>query len=156
MRFKRRPPQNQDMVLQITSMADIFTILLVFLLKSFSTGASAITPTRDMMLPEIKKGEQIMETLRVEVSENAIVVDEKPVTELRGFLFDPKDVEANGTPKSLFNALHTIRQKNTLQKFPRMMLFADQTAPYATIKAVMAAASLSGFAEFKLVVVEDQ
>ena len=37
--FTIKRPGSGDMALQITSMADIFTIILVFLLKSFATGS---------------------------------------------------------------------------------------------------------------------
>ena len=37
--------------LQLTSMVDMFTILIVFLLKSFSTSAVHITPHDGMKLP---------------------------------------------------------------------------------------------------------
>jgi hypothetical protein len=56
------------MALQITSMADIFTILLVFLLKSYSTGALDIAPSKGMKLPEVQLATGSVEALKVEVS----------------------------------------------------------------------------------------
>src|SRR5262245_17328603 len=121
-KFGKRPKGKEDMVLQITSMADIFTILLVFLLKSFSTGVSTITPTSGMVLPESQKPEpMISETLKVEISEKSILMDDKAVTELRNFALDPNDLERDGTPRSLNTALIKQRQKDTTQKFPRLM-----------------------------------
>ena len=38
--------------IQITSMVDMFVILLVFLLKSYSTSPVQITPNKDLTLPE--------------------------------------------------------------------------------------------------------
>ena len=155
-RFASKNRAPTDMSLQITSMADIFTILLVFLLKSFSTGATNLAPSADMVLPEVKESVPLIETLKLEVAKNTIIVDEKPVTRLRGFDFEPADLERDGTPRSLNAALAKERQKNTLQKYPRLMILADQDVPYSTVRRVLASASNSGFEDFKLVVVEDK
>ncbi len=45
----RRPELNDS--LQITSMMDAFTIILVFLLKSYSTEAIAVQPSEQLQLP---------------------------------------------------------------------------------------------------------
>jgi biopolymer transport protein ExbD len=161
---------KDEMVLQITSMADIFTILLVFLLKSFSTGVSNITPANDMMLPVANAKDTVEEMLKVEISSGAILVDDKPITTLNVFVIDPKDLETNGTVRSLNTALLT----ETNQRMPAsvgtaaapgeapspvgkpLMIMADQKTPYALIRSVMSSAENSGFSQFKLVVVEDQ
>jgi biopolymer transport protein ExbD len=153
-RFGKRAPANQEMTLNITSMADIFTILLVFLLKSFSTSVSSITPSSEVQLPEVAKADQLQEALKLEISRDAILMDDKKITQLEAFEVPIFDQEGDGTPRSLNAALIAQRRKNTLQKFPRLMILADQEAPYSTVKRVLASASQSGFAEFKLVVVE--
>ena len=155
-RFGKRAPATQEMNLNITSMADIFTILLVFLLKSFSTGVSSLTPATEIKLPEVVKAEQLQETLKVEISRDFILLDDKKVTQLESFGVPVFDQENDGTPRSLNTALIAQRRKNTLQKYPRLMILADQEAPYSTLKRVLASASQSGFEEFKLVVVEAQ
>lgn len=153
---KKGGAASQEMTLNITSMADIFTILLVFLLKSFSTGVSSLTPATEIVLPEVAKADSLQETLKVEISRDAILMDDKKVTSLEAFNIPVFDQENDGTPRSLNTALIAQRRKNTLQKYPRLMILADQEAPYATVKRVLASASQTGFAEFKLVVVEAQ
>ncbi|MGZ3688894.1 MAG: ExbD/TolR family protein [Bdellovibrionota bacterium] len=155
-RPKKRAKSSEDMVLQITSMADIFTILLVFLLKSFATGVTSITPTSNLNLPVGTSADPVTENLKVEISENAVTMDDRPITQLTKFRLDPTDIESDGTPRSLNAALIKERGKDTLQKNPRLLILADQAMPYSTLKAVLASASNSGFADFKLLVVEDQ
>jgi hypothetical protein len=55
--LKRRAP-HEEMSLQITSMADIFMILLVFLLKSLSSGTIQIAPSKGLQLP-ISAGQRL-------------------------------------------------------------------------------------------------
>lgn len=172
-RFRKNHGKKEDMVLQITSMADIFTIILVFLLKSFSTGISGITP--NVILPEAKSQDEVTDTVKVEIAEHSILVDGKSVTTLDHFKFEKKDIESNGTPRSLNAALISEMSKEKQKsrepasvpssgepapakapQAPHLMLLADQNTPYDTLKTVLAVASNSGYADFKLLVVEDK
>ncbi len=165
-RFLRRKKPTEEMVLQITSMADIFTILLVFLLKSFSTGISNITPSQSLSLPIASAQENVEEALKLEVSDSAVMIDDQPVTSLKNFVFDSNDLESNGTPRSLNAALVAFREKERARNpasagavaetgAPQLLVLADQKTPYSTLKAVMTTAAIHGFGNFKLVVVED-
>jgi biopolymer transport protein ExbD len=166
-RFRRRTLLKEDMNLQITSMADIFTILLVFLLKSFSTGISNITPGNELMLPVAKAQDEVSEMIKVEISPTSILVDDHPAAVLHDFKLDSRDVESNGTSRSLNTVL--INQKS--QRAPAsegasaganpngdrpLMILADEKTPYTLLRSVMVSAQNSGFSAFKLVVVEDQ
>lgn len=84
--FKKRTLSG-DMALQITSMADIFTIILVFLLKSYATSAVNIAPTAGMKIPEGQSLQPATEALKVEISEKSIQVENKPITQLKDFRF---------------------------------------------------------------------
>src|SRR4051794_6283392 len=108
-KFLKKTALKEEMTLQITSMADIFTILLVFLLKSFSTSISSITPSNNLVLPEAKGPDEVKEMLKVEISPDTILLDDKPVTTLIQFKFDRSDVESDGTSRSLNAAL--IKEK---------------------------------------------
>jgi biopolymer transport protein ExbD len=171
-RFGKRHLADQEMVLQITSMADIFTIILVFLLKSFATGAASITPAQDMMLPEAVAGDTMTETTKLEISEKAVVIDDKPVANLTNHRFNSTDVESDGTARSLNTAFLKALQaqtkrnlastaanpKNPNQPKPEtgLLVMADRETPYTTIKTVLDTAAQNGYSEFKLVVVEDK
>ena len=48
--FVKRAPPSDQMALQITSMADIFMILLVFLLKSYGSGVMEITNSKGIAM----------------------------------------------------------------------------------------------------------
>ncbi len=164
MTFTRRREMSGEMELQITSMADIFTILLVFLLKSYSTGAANITPGKDMMLPNAMASESAVEALKVEVSETSVQVEGKPVASLQKFLFDKTDIKENGSSKLLGEALATERKRqvliaqsnNDVKVDPKIVIIADQRVPYMTIKSVLASAAVNGYTDFKLAVVQEK
>ena len=161
-RFSRkRPLQSEDMALQITSMADIFTIILVFLLKSYATGSVNITPVKGMMLPEAQASEASVEALKVEISENAVQIEGQPVATLTAFHFDARDVDSDHSSKALGKALSQHRDRQLLiakansdvKVDPKIVVVADQRAPYETIKTVLASAAINGYTDFKLAVV---
>ena len=159
--FSKRGPQSEDMNLQITSMADIFIILLVFLLKGYASGAVNITPTKGMKLPLAQASESQVEALKVEVSESGVQVEGESVMPLNNFRFDSKDVENTGVSKTLSKVLEKQRKKQLLiakantdvKVDSKIVVIADQRVPYTTIKSVLASAAVQGYTDFKLAVV---
>jgi biopolymer transport protein ExbD len=160
MRFDVKKPRNTDMVLQITSMADCFVIILVFLLKSLATGANSVTPSAGLRLPQALAGEMNEQAVTVEISQSGVQVDNKPVSALTAFRFNPADLAENGVSKALDSALDAQKKRQELiaQSNPdvkpdsKILVVADERTPYVTLKSVLAAAAIHGFSDFKLVV----
>ena len=160
--LQKRQPMNEEMSLQITSMADIFIIILVFLLKSYATGAMNVTPSLGTSLPQASGQDQSIEALKVEVTRDSVQVEGQPVAKLSGYRFDRSDLEGNGAPRTLTQALEKQRQKQILiakansdvKVDARIIILADQRVPYATLKSVLASAALQGYTDFKLAVVK--
>ena len=102
---------RDEATIQITSMADVFMILLVFLLKTFSTGLSNITPSNDVILPTAHSEDGISEALKIEITPNNILVDDHPVTMMKSYRPDSTDIEGDGSPRSLNTALSSERKR---------------------------------------------
>jgi biopolymer transport protein ExbD len=143
-------------------MADIFMILLVFLLKSHATGATNVNPSAGLRLPEARTDGEQVQALKVEVSENAVQVDDKPVSKLNHFRFDTKDLRARAVSLSLEAAIKMARERQDLiaksnpevKSDKRLLIVADQRVPYVTMKTVVLTAALHEFSDLKLVVVK--
>jgi biopolymer transport protein ExbD len=154
--FPKKKKANEDLALQITSMADIFMILLVFLLKSYSTSIANISPSQDTRLPVLGevKGE-IKDTLKVEISKESIMVDQKLIVPLSDFKVGAGVVSEDSSIKPLYDAMFAERKK---RKDPNLdstlLVLADEKTPYETLQAVMGSASRAGFVDLQLVVVE--
>ncbi len=160
---RRRAHQSDEMALQITSMADIFTILLVFLLKSYSSSSLAIQPAPGTQLPSGHPAEANLEALKVEITQGSVLVEGQAVAQLNGFDFNPADVGAGGVSQSLSAALEKERKRQLLiaqsnsdvKVDPKIIVVADQRVPYSTIKGVLASAALNGYTDFKLAVAKE-
>ena len=158
-RFAAISKKSTDMSLNITSMADIFTILLVFLLKTFSSGMSTINPAVGISLPDGAQGQPLMDVLKVEVSGQGILVDSKLISKLQNFEFESQDLDSHGQSQSLRQEFARRAPASAGVQAERglpILLLADQDTPYSTLKAVMNTAAISGYGDFKLVVVEDR
>ena len=90
---QRRVPRSAD--LNITSMMDMFTIILVFLLKSFSAEGSLLTNADNLTLPNSESKKKPQEVnLQLAVTTDMILVDNLPVVpteDVRKIPFDEPD-----------------------------------------------------------------
>jgi biopolymer transport protein ExbD len=158
--FGKKKKVSQDVALQITSMADIFTIILVFLLKSFAGGGLNISPSAGLKLPNGMTEATSPQALTIEISESAVQVENKFIVGLTNFHFVPQDLLQSGIPTSLNEEFekHRKRQDLIAKSNPdvavdnKILVVADQRVPYITLKRVLSTAALHGFSEPKLVV----
>ena len=155
--FTKRKKMSEEMSLQITSMADIFTIILVFLLKSFSTNLTTFSPSDGISLPEGKSEGKIQETLKMEITPSSILVDQKPILSLKNFEFADQPKEDDEVSPEVLNVLS---QQRKLLPEPNMdstlIVMADEKMPYSTLKRVLASAATAGFVDLQLVVVSPE
>ena len=152
------------MNLQITSMADIFTILLVFLLKSYASGEASIPPNPAINLPRTKLGKPPTETLRLEIGSNFVSVAGHRVLDLNDFRIKSEDDlasvrEAIGKERGRQLAATGVNkaQEDLKGKLDtRVTVLVDQKVPYQTLKKLMTVAASQGYTDFKLAVVKNE
>ncbi len=155
-RRKKRDLQHDEVSLQITSMADIFTILLVFLLKGYASGALQITPSPGVRIPTADGAPLSEEALQVEISGSAVQVGGRPVAELREFALA-------GGGAGLLNAFKRERSRRNLiaktndqvKDDGKILVLADERTPYATVKLVLRSAAIHGFSDLRLAVLKE-
>ncbi len=72
--------------LKLTSMIDMFTILLVFLLKSYSAEGQIMTITKDLKLPESTSQMQPKVTSIIAITQEWILVDGRPIDKIENIM----------------------------------------------------------------------
>jgi len=144
-------------------MIDMFTIILVFLLKSYTTSAVNVSPQNGLRLPSSSAQTSPIEALKLSVSKEGIYVDEKLVVPLKSGVLEAKLTEKSDSrfiPK-LFEALdaqakrtQAIAKQNESVQFDGKVVFqADRELSYELLKKVMYTSALAGYADFKFAVV---
>ncbi len=148
--------ESGEMSLQITSMADIFTILLVFLLKGVASDAIQINPSNGTQLPMGIHTTPLAETaLQLEISKTGILVEKEFVSAID---------EANSTLPALQQRLSKERERqkiiaqanNTVKVDPRVIVISDQSIPFANIKPILRTLASQGYSEIKFAVVNNE
>jgi biopolymer transport protein ExbD len=153
--------------LQITSMIDMFTIILVFLLKTYASSAITIAPGKDVRLPDSTAVQQPIEALKMVVARSGIYVDDKSVVtfdaagNLPGTAVDKQDKKFI---RPLYDALKaqadktkSIAKENTNVQFEGKLIFqGDQALGYETMKKVMYTAAFAGYTDVKFAVISSQ
>ncbi len=71
--------KDKKVTLNLTSMIDMFTILVVFLLKSYSAEGQIVTVSDALTLPESRSEQEIELNLEIIVTNDAIIVDGEPI-----------------------------------------------------------------------------
>jgi biopolymer transport protein ExbD len=155
---KKKKRGNEEMALQITSMADIFTIILVFLLKTTASGINTVAPN-GANLPVMAHGKEIVaDTLKMEINRDMITIDDKVVLNLQQFELPVTEVQEGGMSQSVYKAFAEKRKPGAGQETnanSTLLVLADENVPYATLKSALASAANTGFVDLQLVVVED-
>ena len=159
---KRRAPTPAP-PLQITSLMDIMTIILVFLLKSYSTEDIQIAPSDDLRLPNSSAQKPPEVAVNTVVSKANVTVDGVKVVDVSGGAIG--DEYKRGTLISpLFDTLKekadeakALAERNPAHKFTgRILLQCDRDVPFSLVREVMYTAGQAQFAEFKFVVYKNE
>lgn len=154
-RYEPNVKKNSTFALNITSMTDMFTILLVFLLQTYSTSDVQIIPENGLRLPSSASQANPVEAIKLSLSNDALKIDQTKIADVKNADFLPQDLEEKDTNfiKPLFEQLDKIAKTSDKShvKEGKILLQADKELPYATLRKVMYTASMAGFPQLKLV-----
>lgn len=157
-RFKPEIKRNQSFALNITSMTDMFTILLVFLLQTFATSEVPMEPVAGLRLPSSQTDKNPVEGIKISLSPTELKMDKTMLAQVKDNAIDKLAIDKNDSNfiRPLFDELQKLNNakdanKNETAKIGKILLQADQSMPYATIRKVMYTASMAGFPNVKLV-----
>lgn len=164
-RFQNKSHAVKAIGLNITSMTDIFTILLVFLLQNYSTAEVQINPEEGVRVPSSSTYLNPTRSLQLSLSAKELKFEGKVLATLSGSDFVKADIDSNDsnfiTP--LFRELEkiakdveardkagTLEAKDDNLKQGHLLLLADQALPYNLLRKVMYTASMAGFPKLKM------
>lgn len=159
--------------LQITAMMDMFTIILFFLLFSFSDKPQEVTLDPDLFLPSSIAQISVEDSVKIFLSQNKLKINETVIAELKdgkivGFNADKP--EESTLYKSLKDQFLLI-EKNKLasqqgvsidgeestetEEQPHLLFFCDRDISFKTINQITMTAAMAGFPNFQFAVLEE-
>ncbi len=137
---------------QMTSLIDILTLLLVFLIQSFSAEGELITAAEDLQLPETSSHEPAKPALMIEVSSRGVSADGQFLSPLKPVESD----EGMEVPQlSLFfkNRMHSNSDTSHVKE---VILQCDRNLSFRVVKKIMATCSRAGFDDFTLLAIQKE
>lgn len=150
----RRKRKDEVMKIMITSLMDMFTIILVFLLFSFSSQDQSFVLEKDLVLPKSTSQEDLKVAINIALTRNELKVEGNVIAKVSegkilGALKGDKIVP-------LYNFLQRFRslQDEAKKAETIVLLQSDKEFKYATVKKIMKTAAMAGYPNFRFAVLK--
>ena len=145
--------------LMLTSMMDMFTIILIFLLFSFSETPETINLGKNLDLPRSNSEAGYQQAIKIVLSKTELRVNDEVMAEVQNHEIVGLPVE-DLKSSSLFQRLKTYRETNKLEdsesEAQHVLFLCDKTHSFTTINNVIKTAGLAGFPNFQFAVLEEK
>jgi biopolymer transport protein TolR len=156
---RRQGSSAVSTVLTLTSLVDLFTNLVLFLLYNFSGDASAIPSAERMKLPESLAQLTPHTTLTIMITQTDIVVDGRKVAEI-GTILKEDDLLIPALKKEMDYAAERgkyFANAGTGKPFEgRVTILGDRQIPFRLLEKVMYTCSQSEFSQIDLAVIQKE
>lgn len=127
--------------LLLTALIDAFSILVIFLLMSFSSTGEILFMGKGMELPKAAEGSVLERTSVVKIDEGKIFVEDK-------------EVSASTLTQALLDLREQFKVTRPTEEFPSVItLQADRRVKYEVLNQVVVAASQAGISDIKFAII---
>jgi biopolymer transport protein ExbD len=163
--LKKRKHRREmlEFTLNVTSLMDVLTVLLFFLVKSYSVSQAALAQPQGLRLPASTAKGDIEETVAVALTSKDLLVNNQSIAKLVNGHFSPKDIAKDGRTivplKKLLDAEYTKRnavfsEEGATENLPpgRVIIQSDKQLEFATVKFVLHTAAQSHYNDYEFIV----
>lgn len=148
--------------LMLTSMMDMFTIVLIFLLFSFSDRVETIKLDEQLELPRSSTKVDYDKNIKLVLTKSSLVLEDEIIAELNnGEIkgFDQKDLKSSilyTRLKEHYEKMKKIKEENPEeeQKSQEIIFLCDKSHEFKLINQVMKTAGLAGYPNFQFGVLQ--
>jgi biopolymer transport protein ExbD len=153
-RLKRmaRAKRNRMGALNLTSLMDVFTILVLYLLVNQSA-VEVVEPPKDIKLPDSVVEAKPKQTVVMLVSEQQIMIQGTPVATYEEVLNNK-----SGVVDSVRTTLKRLKENvigvntETVAKSNEVTIMAHRTVPFKVLKTLMSSCTSAGYTTISLAV----
>lgn len=154
---RRRKRTDGTVKLNLTSMIDMFTLMVVFLLKNYSAQGQLVTPAQGLLLPSSTIEKNAGEALSIKISQNSIMIENDIVIDAAGYgaIMRQKEFMIEPLFKVLNDHAKSARESSALFKTEfsgRISIQGDVAIPYNVLTRVMYTCGQAGYPVMNLVV----
>ncbi len=159
-RRRKNPGKSRGMTptpLRLTSMMDILTVLLLFLLKSFVVEGEVITPLPGVDLPESSSDTSPRASVVVAIFDDTVMLDGQMVTRVQGVSADEGLLIsrlAERLDRTRAKELEIARLRGEEADYSsKIAIQGDRDIPFEILQRVMYTCNQSGFGDISLAVI---
>jgi biopolymer transport protein ExbD len=162
-RKKRRDREAEGEIkeLNITAMMDLMTIILVFLIKSFSASSITVTASEDIRLPLSAARATPKDTVAITITAKAIMVGDRRKVELSQGIVKPGDLQGklilplDAALKTEVEKLKKIAERNPTAPFNHeVSIIGDKKVSYDLLSSVLYTAGQNELENFRFVILQ--
>lgn len=156
----RKAQKDAGFTLQLTAMVDMFTIMIVFLLKSYDTSSLEVKNVDNLRLPTSITASIPQESLLLLVSKKAVFVNDTKVADIIDGKLAPNSLSKTDEDyiEPLFKELdkeakkiEALAKRNPTIKFDgKLLMQADESLGYAVLRKVLYTATMAGYGDLRL------
>ena len=160
---KFKPGSMSASEVNINSLLDVLSVILVFLMKSYSANTVQIKPSQELQVPISHSMQQVLESTTVTVTLKNILVDDVPVMTFEEGKLAPTDIGGGGMLiNPLFANLQTavdhekkIEARNAASPFKGIVtIIGDRNVSFELMTQVMYTAGQAQFSKFKFAAIK--
>ena len=140
--------------MNLTSLMDVFTILVFFLLVN-SGSVEVMEAPKDVKLPESRIESKPRETVVISISAEEVLVQGKLVAFVEDILNDKANAVApiNARLAELKESVIGINTKN-IAASQEVTILADRSVPFTVVKTIMSTCTAEGYENVSLAVIQ--
>ena len=155
--------------LMLTSMMDMFTIVLIFLLCSFSEKPETIKLDNELELPRSSAERNYDKNLKLVLTKSSLMLEDEIIAELENGKIkgiDEKNLKSSDLFKRLKEhyelSIKTVDEKKAAETDPEektpgreIVFLCDKKHEFKTINQIMKTAGLAGYPNFQFAVLQE-
>lgn len=149
-RMDKRRKRGVTSPLMLTSLMDIFTVLVVFLLASAST--AQLPSNKDIVLPSSSAVNQPEDTLVIQISNTEIIVQGRKIADVKQALADDSPMIPSLVEELKYRESLARRSATTEEETKKVTIMGDEKIPFELLKKVMASCTQTVYTELSFAV----
>ncbi len=146
--------------LMLTSMMDMFTIILIFLLFSFSETPEKIVLGNNLELPRSTANVQYQKALKIILTKNELLVDDKVMAQVHNQQIvglTPETFQSSPFYRRLQDIRSNVKAEDNKDKeTPHVLFLCDKSHSFKIINSVIKTSGLAGYPNFQFGVLEEK
>ncbi len=154
----KRHKTSAEGKLNLTSMMDMFTIILVFLLKTYATEGNLIQPTESLTLPKSTIQTAPETALDLVVSKEMVMLNDKPIADLKSVKKGKGYIIQSLRDELLFHAREARKMevRYGVRFSGKVTIQGDKDMEYKDLIKVMATCGASEYPNMRLIVYQKE